>query len=268
MNCSTTFSMKMESKKMATKALEIMKSVLAQTDADGFEYDSRETFDRFADNLVVKGSEIIDTQSYGLMPETYHIVLPEMFKAVARCFCFDKFSAKIYYDSTYVWENYDINYGSELLSLRLQHFCSGNQMIAQNITHVNCPSGIARLGRNQFDYALLVLHLPVNGDSSILQINITPFQAKGFIDPQATVPPQKVCSFSIGSLEVFIQERKLLMGKGNNVSVILCLHLGHSNLGIFIDTELVVSIHIKIIARICLTKDEVKHFEEALCVLV
>ena len=99
MNCSTTFSMKMESKKMATKALEIMKSVLAQTDADGFEYDSRETFDRFADNLVVKGSEIIDTQSYGLMPETYHIVLPEMFKAVARCFCFDKFSAKIYYDS-------------------------------------------------------------------------------------------------------------------------------------------------------------------------
>ena len=102
MNCSTTFSMKMESKKMATKALEIMKSVLAQTDADGFEYDSRETFDRFADNLVVKGSEIIDTQSYGLMPETYHIVLPEMFKAVARCFCFDKFSAKIYYDSTYL----------------------------------------------------------------------------------------------------------------------------------------------------------------------
>ena len=41
MNCSTTFSMKMESKKMATKALEIMKSVLAQTDVDGFEYDSR-----------------------------------------------------------------------------------------------------------------------------------------------------------------------------------------------------------------------------------
>ena len=60
MNCSTTFSMKMESKEMATKALEIMKSVLAQTDVDGFEYDSRETFDRFADNLVVKGSEIID----------------------------------------------------------------------------------------------------------------------------------------------------------------------------------------------------------------
>lgn len=88
MNCSTTFSMKMESKETATKALEIMKSVLAQTDVDGFEYDSRETFDRFADNLVVKGSEIIDTQSYGLMPETYHIVLPEMFKAVARCFCF------------------------------------------------------------------------------------------------------------------------------------------------------------------------------------
>ena len=40
MNCSTTFSMKMESKETATKALEIMKSVLAQTDVDGFEQGS------------------------------------------------------------------------------------------------------------------------------------------------------------------------------------------------------------------------------------
>ncbi len=110
MNCSTAFSMKMESKKMASKALEIMKSVLAQTDADGFNYDSRETFDRFADNLKVKGSEIIDTQSYGLMSETYHIVLPEMFKAVARCFCFDKFSSHIYFESTYWSEEFDIIY--------------------------------------------------------------------------------------------------------------------------------------------------------------
>jgi len=57
-------------------------------------------------------------------------------------------------------------------------------------------------------------------------------------------------------------------GKQEDVSVILCLHLGHANLGIFIDTELVVIIHIKIIARIRLTKVKVEHFEEALCVLV
>lgn len=139
MNCSTTFSMKMESKEMATKALEIMKSVLAQTDVDGFEYDSRETFDRFADNLVVKGSEIIDTQSYGLMPETYHIVLPEMFKAVARCFCFDKFSAKIYYDSTYVWENYDINYEE-------------GELVINSLYHDNCEEPFCEECDDCYDY--------------------------------------------------------------------------------------------------------------------
>lgn len=122
MNCSTTFSMKMESKEMATKALKIMKSVLAQTDVDGFEYDSRETFDRFADNLVVKGSEIIDTQSYGLMPDANHIAIPEMFKAVARCFCFDKFTTKVFFDSDYEWEVFDISYeDGELIINSLYH---------------------------------------------------------------------------------------------------------------------------------------------------
>lgn len=133
--------MKMESKETATKALEIMKSVLAQTDVDGFEYDSRETFDRFADNLVVKGSEIIDTQSYdfandlmvkgsaviapgncGLMPDANHIAIPEMFKAVARCFCFDKFTTKVFFDSDYEWESFDIIYeDGELIINSLYH---------------------------------------------------------------------------------------------------------------------------------------------------
>lgn len=122
MNCSTNFAAKMENKKMATKALEIMKSVLAQIDANGFEDDSRETIDRFADNLKVKGSEIIDTQSYGLMPKTYHIVLPEMFKAVARYFCFDKFTANVFFDSTYIWEDYEVTYeNGELIINSLYH---------------------------------------------------------------------------------------------------------------------------------------------------
>ena len=54
----------MDSNKMAAKALELMKEVLAQANADAFEYDCRETFDRFANNLVVKGSEIMDTECY------------------------------------------------------------------------------------------------------------------------------------------------------------------------------------------------------------
>ena len=149
MCCVTEITLNMETEMMAAKALELMKDVLAQ--ADGLELDSRKTIDRFANTLMVQGSAVVSSGEWGLESDTSHIVLPEMFKAVARCFCFDKFTAKVFSSSSYVWEAFEISY---------------------------------------------------------------------------------------------------------------------ANLGIFIDTELVVSIHIKIIARICLTKDEVKHFEEALCVLV
>ena len=110
MTCSTNFTMAMDSNKMAAKALELMKEVLAQANADAFEYDCRETFDRFANNLVVKGSEIMDTECYGLLPETYHIILPEMFKAVARQFFFTKFSAHIFFESSYGYEEFDMTY--------------------------------------------------------------------------------------------------------------------------------------------------------------
>lgn len=36
-----------------------MKEALAQIDADGFKYDSRKTVDDFANDLMVKGSEVI-----------------------------------------------------------------------------------------------------------------------------------------------------------------------------------------------------------------
>ena len=54
-----TFTLKMENKKMAAKALEVMREALAQIDADGFKYDSRKTVDDFANDLMVKGSEVI-----------------------------------------------------------------------------------------------------------------------------------------------------------------------------------------------------------------
>ena len=90
-----TFTLKMENKKMATKALAVMKEALAQIDADGFKYDSRETVDDFANDLMVKGSEVIAAGNCGLMPDANHIAIPEMFKAVARCFCFDKFTSTL-----------------------------------------------------------------------------------------------------------------------------------------------------------------------------
>ena len=48
--------------------------------------------------------------------------LPEMFKAVARCFCFDKFTTKVFFDSDYEWEVFDISYeDGELIINSLYH---------------------------------------------------------------------------------------------------------------------------------------------------
>ena len=108
MCCVTEITLKMETEMMAAKALELMKDVLAQ--ADGLELDSRKTIDRFANTLMVQGSAVVSSGEWGLESDTNHIVLPEMFKAVARCFCFDKFTAKVFSSSSYVWEAFEISY--------------------------------------------------------------------------------------------------------------------------------------------------------------
>ena len=108
MCCVTEITLKMETEMMAAKALELMKDVLAQ--ADGLELDSRKTIDRFAETLMVQGSAVVSSGEWGLESDTNHIVLPEMFKAVARCFCFDKFTAKVFSSSSYVWEAFEISY--------------------------------------------------------------------------------------------------------------------------------------------------------------
>ena len=64
-----TFTLKMENKKMAAKALEVMREALAQIDADGFKYDSRKTVDDFDNDLMVKGSAVIAPGNCGLMPD-------------------------------------------------------------------------------------------------------------------------------------------------------------------------------------------------------
>ena len=117
-----TFTLKMENKKMATKALAVMKEALAQVNADGFKYDSRKTVEDFANDLMVKGSAVIAPGNCGLMPDANHIAIPEMFKAVARCFCFDKFTTKVFFDSDYEWESFDIIYeDGELIINSLYH---------------------------------------------------------------------------------------------------------------------------------------------------
>ena len=120
MCCVTEITLKMETEMMAAKALELMKDVLAQ--ADGLELDSRKTIDRFANTLMVQGSAVVSSGEWGLESDTNHIVLPEMFKAVARCFCFDKFTAKVFSSSSYLWEAFEISYeDGELVINSLYH---------------------------------------------------------------------------------------------------------------------------------------------------
>ena len=71
---------------------------------------------------MVKGSEVIAAGNCGLMPDANHIAIPEMFKAFARCFCFYKFTTKVFFDSDYEWEVFDISYeDGELIINSLYH---------------------------------------------------------------------------------------------------------------------------------------------------
>ena len=125
MNCSANISIVMRSNKMAVKALELMKEFLTQANADDFECACRESFDRFANDLMVKGSKIISTSHYCLEPETCHIILPEMFKVVAHQFSLTKFSGYIYCESDYGFEEFGITYekGKLVMETLLHDYC-------------------------------------------------------------------------------------------------------------------------------------------------
>ncbi len=139
MCCVTEITLKMETELMAAKALELMKDVLAKADADGFELDSRKSIDRFADTLMVQGSMVVSSGEWGLESDTNHIVLPEMFKAVARCFCFDKFTAKVYSSSSYVWEDFEISYEE-------------GELVINSLYHDNCEEPSCDECDDRYDY--------------------------------------------------------------------------------------------------------------------
>lgn len=123
-----------------------------------------------------------------------------------------------------------------LLSLCLGHAVddlhlmrSLRQMLAQNIGHVDDTLRVPSLRRDELDDAILICHLSVNRDGTILQVYIRPFEAEAFIDTKTTIPPEEISSLRIFPLEIFIQERKLFMREGDDVRIILCLHLRHSD---------------------------------------
>lgn len=58
----------------------------------------------------------------------------------------------------------------------------------------------------------MILHLLLNPDDSLLQIDILPFEAKAFIDSQTAVPPKDVGCFSIRPSEMFFNHSTFFFG--------------------------------------------------------
>ena len=154
MNCSTNITMVMGSNKMAVKALELMKEFLTQANADEFECECRESFDRFANDLMVKGSKIMSTSYYCLEPETYHIILPEMFKVVAHQFFFNKFSGYIYCESNYGFEEFGITYEKGKLVMETLHhdYCGEPYCDECFEYHDNCEEPSCEECDDRYDY--------------------------------------------------------------------------------------------------------------------
>ncbi len=115
----TEMNVKMENELMAVEALKVMKAVLAQINET--EDTPRKAIEEFADSLEVKGSEIVTAPECGLLNTTCHIVLPEMFIAVARRFYNGKFSGSVGYSGTYDWEDFDICYEDGKLIIKSLH---------------------------------------------------------------------------------------------------------------------------------------------------
>ena len=133
---------------------------------------------------------------------------------------------------------------------------------SQGGAHIDGSVCVLRLRGNQLDKPLLVLHLPVNRDGSLFQVHIRPLQTEALIDPQTAVAAKHVGGFGVGSSEVVIQKQKLLLGKGHNLRVIIGFQLRHGDLGGLVHAELVVGIHIHVIAGIGLPEEQVEHLQE------
>ena len=54
-----------------------------------------------------------------------------------------------------------------------------------------------------------MVHLPVNQNRAVFQIDIRPFQTVALIDTQTAIPSQQIRRFCIGAVEIIIQYGKL-----------------------------------------------------------
>ena len=79
----------------------------------------------------------------------------------------------------------------------------------QFVAHLDCTLCVAGFEGHKLDTPLLVLHLPVNQNRAIYQIDVRPFQTVALIDTQTAIPSQQIRRFCIGAVEIIIQYGKL-----------------------------------------------------------
>ena len=79
----------------------------------------------------------------------------------------------------------------------------------QFVAHLDCTLCVAGFEGHKLDTPLLVLHLPVNQNRAIYQIDVRPFQTVALIDTQTAIPSQQIRRFCIDAVEIIIQYGKL-----------------------------------------------------------
>ena len=69
-------------------------------------------------------------------------------------------------------------------------------------------------------------------------------------------------------MEIIIQSGKLFPAERHNIQIIIRFQLWHVDFGIFVDTELVVTIHIEIVPGVGLPEEQIEHLQEALHIAI
>ena len=85
---------------------------------------------------------------------------------------------------------------------------------------------------------------------------------------QSAVATEQIRRFRICPLEVFVQKCEFFSAERYNGGIVLCFHLRHFYLCVFVDAKAVVEINGEVVAGICLPENEIKHLQKTFGVLI
>jgi hypothetical protein len=127
--------------------------------------------------------------------------------------------------------------------------------LMHSIIQINSAVGVPRFERHQLHYTVLILHLTLNADRAIFQIDAIPFEAEALIDTQSAQAAQQICRFCVRSLEMFVHDGAFGSCECYDVQPFVCARFGHVNFRVLVDAKLVVRLLGQIIAGIGLPEN-------------